>query len=39
MKHLTPAEAREFAGRWLPAWTGNDRSELLARITASRRTK
>ena len=29
MKHLTPDQAREFAGRWLPAWTGND-PELLA---------
>jgi hypothetical protein len=29
MKHMTSAEARSFAERWLPAWTGND-PELLA---------
>jgi hypothetical protein len=29
MKHMTSAEARKFAERWLPAWTGND-PELLA---------
>lgn len=29
MKCLTAAEARTFAARWLPAWTGNN-PELLA---------
>lgn len=29
MKHLTSAEARSFAERWLPAWSGNN-PELLA---------
>jgi hypothetical protein len=29
MKALTVTEVREFAARWLPAWTGND-PELLA---------
>lgn len=29
MKFLTAAEAREFADKWLPAWTGNN-PELLA---------
>lgn len=29
MKFLTADEARQFAGRWLPAWTGN-RPEVLA---------
>jgi len=29
MKYLTAAEARQFAEKWLPAWTGND-PELLA---------
>lgn len=29
MKHLTAAEAREFAETWLPAWSGNN-PELLA---------
>lgn len=24
MNHLSPIEARHFADRWLPAWTGND---------------
>ncbi len=24
MRHLTQEQAREFAARWLPAWTGND---------------
>lgn len=28
MKYLTSAEARAFAERWLPAWTGNN-PELL----------
>jgi steroid delta-isomerase-like uncharacterized protein len=30
---LTPDQAREFAGRWLPAWTGN-RPEHLASFYA-----
>jgi hypothetical protein len=30
MKHLTAAEARAFAERWLPAWTGNDPARLVA---------
>ena len=29
MKHLTAAEARAFAEKWLPAWSGNN-PELLA---------
>jgi hypothetical protein len=29
MKSLSAAEAKEFAERWLPAWTGNN-PELLA---------
>jgi hypothetical protein len=29
MKYFTAEEAREFAGKWLPAWTGNN-PELLA---------
>ena len=29
MKHLTSAEARAFADKWLPAWSGNN-PELLA---------
>jgi hypothetical protein len=29
MKHLTASEARAFAGKWLPAWSGNN-PELLA---------
>ena len=29
MKYLTAPEAREFAEKWLPAWTGNN-PELLA---------
>jgi hypothetical protein len=28
MKHLTASEARAFAGKWLPAWSGNN-PELL----------
>lgn len=28
MKAMTATEAREFAGRWLPAWTGNDPERL-----------
>ncbi|MFC4251438.1 YybH family protein [Sinimarinibacterium flocculans] len=30
MKALTAAEARSFAERWLPAWTGNDPERLAA---------
>ncbi|ADD40664.1 nuclear transport factor 2 family protein [Stackebrandtia nassauensis] len=30
---LTPAEASRFAGRWLPAWTGNDPKRLAAFYT------
>ncbi|KAA2284285.1 nuclear transport factor 2 family protein [Arenimonas fontis] len=29
MKYLTADEARRFAERWLPAWTGNDPERLL----------
>jgi hypothetical protein len=29
MKHLTASEARAFADKWLPAWSGNN-PELLA---------
>lgn len=28
MRHLSVEEAREFAERWLPAWTGNDPERL-----------
>ncbi len=28
MNHLTALEAREFAKKWLPAWTGNDPERL-----------
>jgi hypothetical protein len=27
---MTRAEAKEFASRWLPAWTGNRPNELIA---------
>ena len=27
---MTEAEAKEFAARWLPAWTGNDPERLAA---------
>jgi hypothetical protein len=30
---LTESEAREFAARWLPAWTGNDPERLAAFYT------
>jgi ketosteroid isomerase-like protein len=30
---LTEAEAREFAARWLPAWTGNDPERLASFYT------
>jgi hypothetical protein len=29
MRHLNVAEARAFAARWLPAWTGNDPQHLV----------
>ncbi len=29
MTQLSAAEAAEFAGRWLPAWTGNDPEKLV----------
>jgi hypothetical protein len=33
MQSMTPAEAREFAAQWLPAWTGNDPLRLAAFYT------
>ena len=30
MKHWTREEAREFASRWLPAWTGNNPEGLAS---------
>lgn len=36
MRYLTAAEAREFAAKWLPAWTGNDPA-LLAETENARR--
>jgi hypothetical protein len=30
---LGPADARAFAARWLPAWTGNDPERLVAFYT------
>jgi len=30
MKYLPAAEARQFAEKWLPAWTGNDPERLAA---------
>jgi hypothetical protein len=30
MRHLTREEAKEFASRWLPAWTGNDPEGLAS---------
>ena len=30
MKCLTASEARVFAGRWLPAWSGNDPQHLAS---------
>jgi hypothetical protein len=30
MKHMTSSEARDFASRWLPAWTGNDPERLAS---------
>jgi SnoaL-like domain len=30
---LSGEEAREFAGRWLPAWTGNDPERLVSFYT------
>jgi hypothetical protein len=29
MRYSTKAEAKEFAARWLPAWTGNDPERLV----------
>jgi len=33
MRSMTADEAREFAGRWLPAWTGNNPRKLAAFYT------
>jgi hypothetical protein len=33
MPLMTPGEAREFATRWLPAWTGNDPLKLASFYT------
>jgi hypothetical protein len=30
MRHLDEIQAREFASRWLPAWTGNEPERLAA---------
>ena len=30
MRHLAQAEARHFAEKWLPAWTGNEPERLAA---------
>jgi hypothetical protein len=30
MKHLTAAQAKQFAEAWLPAWTGNDPARLAS---------
>jgi len=30
---LTEGEAKEFASRWLPAWTGNDPERLVSFYT------
>jgi hypothetical protein len=30
MAMMNPDQAREFAGRWLPAWTGNDPERLAS---------
>ncbi|HEX2495009.1 MAG TPA: nuclear transport factor 2 family protein [Steroidobacter sp.] len=30
MQYLTATEARQFAERWLPAWTGNDPERLAS---------
>ncbi len=30
MKHLSAAEAKQFAETWLPAWTGNDPAQLAS---------
>ncbi len=32
-KSMTPDEARQFAARWLPAWTGNDPLRLASFYT------
>jgi hypothetical protein len=33
MPLMIPGEAREFAARWLPAWTGNDPLKLASFYT------
>jgi hypothetical protein len=33
MRTMTPDEAREFAARWLPAWSGNDALRLASFYT------
>jgi hypothetical protein len=33
MQSITPDEARQFAARWLPAWTGNDPLRLASFYT------
>jgi hypothetical protein len=33
MRSMTPDEARRFAARWLPAWTGNDPRKLASFYT------
>ena len=33
MRSMTPDEARQFADRWLPAWTGNDPRKLASFYT------
>jgi hypothetical protein len=33
MQSMTPEEARQFAARWLPAWTGNDPLRLASFYT------
>jgi hypothetical protein len=33
MQSMTPDEARQFAARWLPAWTGNDPLKLASFYT------
>jgi hypothetical protein len=33
MQSMTPTEARQFAARWLPAWTGNEPLKLAAFYT------
>jgi hypothetical protein len=33
MRSMTPDQARQFAGKWLPAWTGNQPQKLAAFYT------